>query len=429
VAEALILTNSPGAAKVERNFECLFNEMQITPVLEDQRAKLRQRMEQIPSNKLLNASEHDLVQAVVDEFRLEVPVLKEEERYVESQREIKEDVSGNPRYGDNISGGPVYATGDEVIIAVPFEGNAEFFKVQPNRFGTCPPHASVGKDKLLLRFVRMDTDGTAVRRDSDLEIQSIKDYLDAQREAVTPHNNQLEAWSQSFIRQRKERLLASANMAAAIGLPMKRREGVPVTYTVPVKKRVVTIEQIKVEDAFRPEPVLAPSEYEEILRIMSNMAQVMERSPHEFTGMGEETLRSHFLVQLNGAYEGQATGETFNGEGKTDILIRVEGKNIFIAECKFWSGEKAFLQTIDQLLSYLCWRDAKVAVVLFNRNANFTAVLDKISGTTRAHSHCKREAGKSDETSFRYIFGRPADPNREITLTVMAFDVPKPKEA
>jgi hypothetical protein len=37
----------------------------------------------------------------------------------------------------------------------------------------------------------------------------------------------------------------------------------------------------------------------------------------EFAGMGEETLRSHFLVQRNGVYEGQATGETFNFEGNT----------------------------------------------------------------------------------------------------------------
>jgi hypothetical protein len=28
----------------------------------------------------------------------------------------------------------------------------------------------------------------------------------------------------------------------------------------------------------------------------------------------------HFLVQLNGQYEGQATGETFNFEGKTDMI-------------------------------------------------------------------------------------------------------------
>ena len=78
----------------------------------------------------------------------------------------------------------------------------------------------------------------------------------------------------------------------------------------------------------------------------------MERSPSAFNNMGEEDLRQHFLVQLNGRFEGAATGEIFNYQGKTDILIRSGDRNIFIAECKFWHGEKAFKDTVDQLLSY-----------------------------------------------------------------------------
>jgi hypothetical protein len=61
-------------------------------------------------------------------------------------------------------------------------------------------------------------------------------------------------------------------MATAVGLPMKRREGAPDTYAVPVKRRVPKIEEIKVEGVFKPEPALAMSDYEEILRIMQNMA-------------------------------------------------------------------------------------------------------------------------------------------------------------
>jgi len=33
-------------------------------------------------------------------------------------------------------GSPAYVMGNEFVIAVPFKGNAEFFKVQPNRFGS-----------------------------------------------------------------------------------------------------------------------------------------------------------------------------------------------------------------------------------------------------------------------------------------------------
>jgi hypothetical protein len=213
-------------------------------------------------------------------------------------------------------------------------------------------------------------------------------------------------------------------MTAAIGLPLRKREGVPVTYSVPVKRRAPKIEQPIVTGPFKPEPALATEDYEEILRIMANMVRVMELSPHAFQAMGEEDLRSHFLVQLNGAYAGQATGETFNFQGKTDILIRIDGKNVFIAECKFWHGEKAFLDAISQLLSYVSWRNTKAAVLVFNRNADFSGVLAKIAEAVPKHPNCKRHLGKVDETTFRYVFAQPNDANREMILTVLAFDIP-----
>jgi hypothetical protein len=181
--------------------------------------------------------------------------------------------------------------------------------------------------------------------------------------------------------------------------------------------------------AYKPEPVLAVEDYEHILSVMTNMALVMERSPSAFTSMDEEALRSHFLVQLNGHYEGQASAETFNYEGKTDILIRTNGRNIFIAECKYWSGPRQLADTIDQLLGYVSWRDTKVAIVVFNQNKDFSRVLEAIPKAIRGHGNFKRELDQTSESRFRYAFSHRDDVNRELTLTVLAFDVPTQAEA
>jgi len=178
--------------------------------------------------------------------------------------------------------------------------------------------------------------------------------------------------------------------------------------------------------SFKPEPVLDESEYQHILSVMDNMTKVMERSPHTFAYMDEEDIRQHFLVQLNGQYEGQATGETFNAEGKTDILIRSEGRNIFIAECKFWRGEKSFVEAVGQLLGYLTWRDTKTALVIFNKNKNLTSVIEKIKEVMDRHEHMKRGPKIEGATRLQYIFGNPGDPNREIAVTVMVYDIPDP---
>jgi hypothetical protein len=72
----------------------------------------------------------------------------------------------------------------------------------------------------------------------------------------------------------------------------------------------------------------------------------------------------------------------------------------------------------------LGWRDTKAAVLIFNRNTNFSAVLNKVASAVPKHPQCKRDRGRSDESTFRYVFARSDDVDREITLTVLAFDIP-----
>jgi hypothetical protein len=144
--------------------------------------------------------------------------------------------------------------------------------------------------------------------------------------------------------------------------------------------------------------------------------------------MEEEEIRNLLLVDLNGHYEGAATGETFSASGKTDILLRADGKNVFIAECKFWEGSKALLAAIDQLLGYLTWRDTKAALIIFSKNADFSNVLAQIQETIPNHPKFKRSLKRLSESHFRYLFGQKNDPQRELYLAATAFNVPKDKE-
>jgi len=124
--------------------------------------------------------------------------------------------------------------------------------------------------------------------------------------------------------------------------------------------------------------------------------------------------------------KGTATGETFNVNGKTDILLRANGRNVFIAECKFWKGPKHFRETIDQLLGYTAWRDTKTAILVFNRGTSMSTVLQGIQAETTSHTNFKRQIDWKHESGFKYIFHHNGDTNREFTLTVLVFDVPGP---
>jgi hypothetical protein len=54
--------------------ELLFSKNDIFQVIEGQKAAVKQRVQEIPANKLLNASERDLVQALVEEFLMSAAI-------------------------------------------------------------------------------------------------------------------------------------------------------------------------------------------------------------------------------------------------------------------------------------------------------------------------------------------------------------------
>ena len=151
---------------------------------------------------------------------------------------------------------------------------------------------------------------------------------------------------------------------------------------------------------------------------------VIERNPSSFASLDEEAIRDHFLLQLNGHYEGGATGETFNASGKTDILIREGNKNVFIAECKFWHGQKVFGEAVNQLLSYLTWRDSKCAVLVFNKTSDSSAVRQKMHEVMEALPEHRKTDLHQPEGDSRYILVKSSEPGKDIIVTTQLYDIP-----
>jgi hypothetical protein len=406
-----------------RDPESLFSRSDLSDVLRAHEIKTVEAIEAFEANRLLNTSVEDLVQYFVAEYQVEPINILDQQIYVD-QVEAKIDVSYNRmRYGDDRSG-PIYADGIRVTFYVPFEGDKSLLYCRASTFSYNHPTAFVSEKEIQFVFDRLDHNADAVKAAFDGAIGNFKQHLEWTNRDVTQFNSQLPQKIRQKIEQRREKILGARGMVASLGFPLKQRGNASTTYTTPVTRKKIPALPPATTSAFKPEPALDMAIYDQILGIMTNMVLVMERSPNAFRDMKEEDLRQHFLVQLNGQYEGQATGETFNYQGKTDILIRANGKNIFIAECKFWKGPKTLIDTIDQLLGYVSWRDTKTALLIFNRKKKFSDVVSTIPDIVKGHSNFKRKLPYLGETSSRYAFHQNDDANRELIITVMAFDIP-----
>lgn len=379
----------------------------------------------MPAERLLNTAQADLVKYCVEKHSVEAVKLLHDEKYIVAE-EVQVDVSGDINRIFFEHNGPVYRPGQHIEVHLPFSGEAILLQSKASQYSLNPPRAAIKGQEIILTFEIASDAPRDINSDIEQTLSSIEQHLTWQQGQIDAHNNGLAAAADEAIMQRRNRLLENSNRLTALGIPVRVRDAAPATYTIPsVRKKATPNLPPATMRPFEPEPAWAMDQYEHALSVIQQMTLVMERSPSAFRTMDEEALRQHFLVQLNGQFEGKATGETFNGNGKTDILLREGERNAFIAECKFWKGSKKFNEAIDQLLGYTAWRDTKTAILVFNRGTGISTVLSAVHETCVDHPNYKRSVEWPHESGFRYIFHHPSDKNREFIMTVLVFNVPQ----
>lgn len=410
---------------IDKNKGYLFASHDLRAIIENQRNSLRKEVEQMDANRLLNTSPADLSKYLVEKYDLTAPVLRRDD-WSADEHETQIDVRNDQNRWVTDRSRPCLIPGQRVTVEVPFDGEADLFYARPSSFSSMLPRAEIRGNSIFLSFdIAHDGLQRAVKQETEKILNDIEQHLTWVRNDVHGFMQGLAREADGAIASRRERILANQGRAASLGIPLKNRADAPKTFVLPeVKRKVVPTLPPATSSAYAPEPVLDMETYEHILTVVQNMAHVMERSPSAFITMGEEDLRQHFLVQLNGQFEGAATGETFNVKGKTDILLRANDRNVFIGECKYWKGPKIYRETIDQLLGYTAWRDTKTAILIFNRGTSMSTVLSGVEAETAGHGNFKRKVDWMHESGFRYVLHHPNDANREFLLTVLVFDVP-----
>lgn len=375
---------------------------------------------------VLKASPTELEDYYVSKVTVMPLSLDVDNHYIEEQKGTQIDVS---HHFDRVvfPGERAVVKGTTLQIAIPYSGDAGLWRVRPSTFSLSSyPELEIRDDVVVFACTFPDDSANSEGLKADIQsnIRSLADAVANLRRDVDSHNQTAPQAIRSALDQKRTKAQLAVGAVAALGIPMRPRNQ-PLTFTAPTKRRESPVSRPAVaKESFAPEPVLDQKEYEHILGVLKSMCLVIERNPGAFASLEEEAIRTHFLLQLNGHYEGTATGETFNAAGKTDILIRAQNRNIFIAECKFWRGPKSFSDAIDQLLGYLTWRDSKCALLIFNQTKDSSAVRLKMHEVMTSRPEHRKTVAYNPVGDARYVFVKPTEPGREIQISTMLFDIP-----
>jgi hypothetical protein len=410
--------------------ELLFHGGDLRLALEATREKMLAEVAAAAEDYLLNVDIDEWVAHLEGSYRVECPRLREGEMEVEDLGETQVDVShqGFIR-GIDDPDVPAYVGGRSVLLHIPFDGEAELFSQQPSTYTFNPPRAIVAAGELQ-RPISYPTDTARpdIKGIADDLVRKVDQYLGWARPECEGHNSGLADAARRAITDRRERVLADHDHLQGIGIPVRRRGDAPRTYQAEAVRRKPAPRRPGAPSGApkAAEPVMVDELHAHTLGVARSWVRAMERTPGDYTGAKEEALRDALLVMLNTHFEGDGQAEAFNKSGKTDILIRVGDRNIFIAECKRWSGEKGLGEALDQLLSYATWRDGKLALIFFVDRRDITAVVTKAREALAAHGAFDAWLEAEGEGELHCTLRPPEDEGRTAELTVLFVHLPKP---
>jgi len=359
---------------------------------------------------ILTANEQQYIDQVVEKYSVDSPAIKFDERYAEPEGS-----------GSN----------SQLVVYFPYTGNGELLYKKPSSYKSNIGiyEFYVGNEHVYHKIDAHRKDSDSLNSEVERVTKYLRDHANSVEKQVRKFNSNLRDQVTRWFEQHKDETQEKHDEFSELSIPIRKREEVPETFSVPQpeSRKQVSLNDRNPTDfkeSGELEPELDTEVYKEILQVIYDVGKGFERSPHLFQDKGEEDLRDYILFFLESHFDGSVTGETFNKTGKTDILYRYKNDNLFVAECGIWDGPKWYNDKLNQLLSYLTWRDSKASLIIFVKRNEITPVLGKIDSTIHDHPNFIEHVSEAGKSWNNYKIHLSENSNREVHLGVIAVHLP-----
>lgn len=322
--------------------------------------------------------------------------------------------SSNVQDGDRDASVTLPLSGDLVLLC---------HEVLPGRHG--PPGNVIDGGVATGMMIRASEGSSSIDDQVDHWLAQVDEHLAEVALQIRIHNEKVKQAVDDILKRRRQVVLKEREQLATSKYPILERQQAPRSFTIPpITPRPVPLPP-------RPDGSLAPLTdlqmqelFQQTLHTVSAATSAMERSPANYREWNEEQLRDVVLLALNMVYESHARAEAFNASGHTDLLIAVDGQNLFIDECKIWHGSKALEEALEQLMGYSTWRDSRLALTLFVREQNIAEIAEKARKTLESRDEFVRWIDRDPDTPLARIRW-PRDEGREATLGIVFCHLPR----
>lgn len=346
----------------------LFNTYILSELIESRKKEIERYVTSLSNDEIMSGQDETIVNNMYEKYRFELVEIQDE--MVENRRIQQTKIEMYNRgtmYPDTPE--TFFIDGVKVTLTYPFIGDKILLQSRGSTYTLSgnpnvelyENHLTISIDEPLETLNRED--GKAILDNKSKRVSNkIKELVGYCNKDAENFNNFLKSYARGQVNIRKDKVSQFYNIAKTLEIPLVQSNP-KIIEMMKTTRKIVPLHNNSASN--EPEYAINDNDYEEILRLIKHQGSTFERTPDVYKSFPEEQLRDIILSQLNGVFEGNATGECFRKKGKTDILIERENRAAFIAECKVWKGKRSLQFALAQLQSYTTWRDNKLCLIFF----------------------------------------------------------------
>lgn len=415
--------------------EYLFETGDLSATLKRQNETIKNKISELSNEQICNTDIGDLEEYYFEKYQIEsIMLFLENASSVLTETKIEE----YNHFYDRSGFEPKYYSidGYKVTFEIQFDGDTNLLYLRPNTFymSKFPVDKLInstkdnyGKIIYSLKFKKSELenkDNEFIQNEFNKKFKTYLETINNINAEVEIYNNNLKNFIYSCLQTRLKKATDYIKMSEKLNIPLVQNPNAPNTKPILLKK-VKRNKQLNFPNQKQKEIEYCISDYDysNIKNIIDLACVSMEKSARTFYKFQEEELRDIILSNLNTHYQGNATGETFNKRGKTDIHISFENKSAYIGECKIWHGIKKFYEAIGQLFSYMTWRDTKTSLIIFNKDTkDFKKILETVNKYLNENELCEKIV-RVKQNEWQCAFKKYADSEERIDINICMYDL------
>ena len=418
----------------------LFNRINTLDFIPQQNLNIKNIIEKLTNEEICNSSLDDLEDYFLNEFKLNLIEVETDINFITHDAQETKVKQYNPWYRRGGYHEKEYYIVDvyKIIDKIPFEGDVDLLYLHPSHsimskfevdniinpteekegqiiFSQTYERNSITSQENMIEFIT---------REFNSKFSSYFQMINYINNDIHNFNSTLESTIKKHLEERLKKAEDYLKLREKLNIPLALNNNAP--NIKPVRLKKVKKNKNSSLPKLKSSPIeygISDDDYNNIKNIINLSCISMEKAARTFCKLHEEELRDVILASLNTHYMGSATGETFNKRGKTDIHIPFENKSAYIGECKIWTGQGLFTEAIDQLFSYMRWRDTKTSLIIFNKTRkDFSKILSTIDTILSEHNLCINKM-KISNNEWQCNFKKDSESTEIVNLNIVIYDL------